>query len=71
MENLYWKFLQNRQEIICVEVSFHIAVALELETSLKIGLQRICFHMNLRNFSGKVFVEYLYHKYPNLVHNKK
>ena len=68
MENLYWKCLLNRQEI---EVSFHRAVALELETSLKIGLRRICFHMNLRNFSGKVFVEYLYHKYPNLVHNKK
>ena len=68
MENLYWKFLLNRQEI---EVSFHRAVALELETSLKIGLRRIWFHMNLRNFSGKVFVEYLYHKYPNLVHNKK
>ena len=38
-----------------VEVSFHRAVALELETSLKIGLRHICFLINLRNFSGKVF----------------
>ena len=34
---------------------FYRAVALELETSLKIGLRYICFFINLRNFSGKVF----------------